>query len=392
MKATQQIVAGLLACALTLTVAARAEDAAISPVQLVNTLQNAQGEIAQGDSAAYAAQPKLLREISEAFSAAKPEVWQKSRNAHAAVIYLLSGGQPRVVTRLLEGGNLPKDDENLIRGALAYELGHETEARQLLGALDPKSLELTLGGQVAFVQSILLTTVDARKAVGLLDLARLLSPGGLVEEAALRREVALVGDIARDADKFMALAGQYMSRFPKSPYADNFLKSFTTALLRLQLAEDVANFPKFESMTANLGRDDRRGLFLTIARTALVSGKIAMADVAASKALTLAAADSADAARGRLYQAAGRTLTDQYESGVAELQAIDPKKLPKRDAALLAAARTVAMRVREATNAASAAAAPTAAPNQPDDSASATIHLAEAALLRAQSVQSAGAP
>jgi chemotaxis protein MotC len=392
MKATQQIVAGLLACALTLTVAARAEDAAISPVQLVNTLQNAQREIAQGDSAAYAAQPKLLREISEAFSAAKPEVWQKSRNAHAAVIYLLSGGQPRVVTRLLEGGNLPKDDENLIRGALAYELGHETEARQLLGALDPKSLELTLGGQVAFVQSILLTTVDARKAVGLLDLARLLSPGGLVEEAALRREVALVGDIARDADKFMALAGQYMSRFPKSPYADNFLKSFTTALLRLQLAEDVANFPKFESMTANLGRDDRRGLFLTIARTALVSGKIAMADVAASKALTLAAADSADAARGRLYQAAGRTLTDQYESGVAELQAIDPKKLPKRDAALLAAARTVAMRVREATNAASAAAAPTAAPNQPDDSASATIHLAEAALLRAQSVQSAGAP
>ncbi len=392
MKATQQIVVGLLACALTLTVSASAEEAAITPVQLVNTLQNAQAQIAQGDSAAYAAQPKLLREISEAFSAVKPEVWQKSRNARAAVIYLLSGGQPRIVTRLLEGGNIPKDDENLVRGALAYELGHEVEARQLLGALDPKSLELTLGGQVAFVQSILLTTVDARKAVALLDLARLLSPGGLVEEAALRREAALVGDIAPDADKFMALAGQYMNRFPKSPYADNFLKSFTAALLRLRLAEDVANFPKFELMMANLGRDDRRSLFLTIARTALVSGKIAMADVAASKALTLAAADSADAARGRLYQAAGRTLTDQYESGVAELQAIDPKKLSKPDAALLAAARSVALRVRETTAAAAAAGAPTAAPDQQDDLASATIHLAEAALLKAQSVQSTGAP
>jgi chemotaxis protein MotC len=387
MKATQQIVVGLLACALTLSVSASAEEAAISPVQLVNTLQNAQAQIAQGDSAAYAAQPKLLREISEAFSAVKPEVWQKSRNARAAVIYLLSGGQPRIVTRLLEGGNIPKDDENLMRGALAYELGHEVEARQLLGALDPMSLELTLGGKVAFVQSILLTTVDAKKAVALLDLARLLSPGGLVEEAALRRETALVGDIAPDADKFMALAGQYMNRFPKSPYADNFLKSFTAALLRLRLAEDVANFPKFELMMANLGRDDRRSLFLTIARTALVSGKIAMADVAASKALTLAAADSADAARARLYQAAGRTLTDQYESGVAELQAIDPRKLSKPDAALLAAARTVALRVRETT-----AAAPTAAPDQQDDLASATIHLAEAALLKAQSVQSTGAP
>jgi len=387
MKAAQQIGAGLLACALTLTVSAGAEEAAISPVQLVNNLQNAQGEVAQGDAAAYAAQAKLLREISEAFSAAKPEVWQQSRNARAAVIYLLSGGQPRVVTRLLEGGNIPKDDENLMRGALAYELGHEAEARQLLGAIDPKSLELTLAGQVAFVQSMLLTTIDAKKAVGLLDLARLLSPGGLVEEAALRREIALVGDIARDPEKFMALAAQYMNRYPKSPYAGNFLKGFTAALLRLRLAEDVANFPKFDSMTANLGRDDRRSLFLTIARAALVSGKIAMADVAAGKALTLAAADSADAARGRLYQAAGRALTDQYESAVAELQAIDPKKLSKRDAALLAAARTVALRVRETTSA-----APAAAPDQQDDSASATIHLAEAALSKAPNVQSAGPP
>lgn len=392
MKAAQQIVSALAGCALMLAVSAKAEDAAISPVQLVNKLQNAQGDIAQGDPAAYAAQPKLLQEISEAFSAAKPEVWRNPRNARAAVIYLLSGGQPRLVMRLLETGNIPKDDENLMRGALAYELGHEAEARQLLGALDPKSLDLTLGGQVAFVQSILVTTIDTKKAVGLLDLARLLMPGGLVEEAALRREVALVGDIARDADKFMALAGQYMNRFPKSPYADNFLKSFTTALLRLRLAEDVANFPKFELMTANLGRDDRRSLFLTIARTALVNGKIAMADVAASKALTLAVADSADEARGRLYQAAARTLTDQYESGVAQLQAIDPKKLPKRDAALLAAARTIARRVRETTTAISAAAAPAAAPDQPDDTASATIHLAESALLKAQNVQSAGAP
>ena len=38
-----------------------------------------------------------------------------------------------------------------------------------------------------------------------------------------------------------------------------------------------------------------------------------MADVAADKALSLATADSADAARARLYRAAARSLTDQYE-------------------------------------------------------------------------------
>ena len=387
MNAARRLALGLVACGFTLTASASAEEAAVSPVQLVSNLQNVQAALAQGDPAALGAQPKLLREIAEAFTAAKPEVWQNSRNVRAAVIYLLSGGQPRVVIRVLEGGGVPKDDENLMRGAIAYELGHETEARRLLGALDPKSLELTLGGQVAFVQSMLLTTLDPDKAVGLLDVARLLSPGGLVEEAALRREVALLGEIARNADKFMALAIEYMNRFPKSPYSDNFLRTFAASLPRLRLAEDVENFSRFEAMTTSLGRDDRRTLFLTIARTALVSGGIAMADVAASKALALAAPDSVEGARARLYQAAARTLTDQYEAGIASLRTIDAKKLPKPDATLLTAARTVALRIRDTSTV-----TPTAAPTQRDDSAAAVIRLAEDALSKYQNVQSAGPP
>jgi chemotaxis protein MotC len=391
MRAAAHIAAGILCCAVMSPVSAKAEDASISPVQLVNNLQNAQGEIAQGNLAAYAAQPKMLRDISEALAAAKPEVWQNPRNARAAVVYVLSGGQPRIITRILDSGSFPKGDENLMRGALAYVLGHQAEAQKLLADIDPKSLDLSLGGQVAFVQSILLTTTDTKKAVALLDLARLLMPGGLVEEAALRREVFVAGDIARDADRFMALAGQYLNRFPKSPFADNFVKSFVATAIRLRLDEEVANFPKLEAMTESLRRDDRRALFLTIARAALVDGNIAMTDVAASAALTLADADSPDEARGKLYQAAVRTLTDQYDSGVAQLQAIDSKKLPKNDAALLAAARTVARHIREKT-AASPGAEPAPIPGAKEDSAVATIHLAEAALAKAQHPEGEGVP
>jgi chemotaxis protein MotC len=381
-NATRRIASGFVACALLLSASARADEAAVSPADLVNNLQNIQGDIAQGNMAAYAAQPKTLRDIAEAFAAAKPDVWKNSRNARAAVIYLLSGGQPRAVTRLLDSGNFPQADENLMRGALAYVLGHEAEAEKLLGDIDPKSLDLPLGGQVAFVQSILLTKTDTQKALGLLDLARLLMPGGLVEEAALRREVFVAGDMTHDPNKFMALAEQYLNRFPKSPFAENFLKGFSATLIRLHLAENVENFPRLDSMTANLGRDDRRALFLTLARAALVNGKIAMTDVAASAASALAPADSPDEARARLYQAAIRTLTDQYDAGAAQLQAIDAKKLPKRDAALLAAARGVARRIREKA-ASSASAEPPAAPGAKEDSTSATIHLAEAALAKA---------
>jgi chemotaxis protein MotC len=375
-RAKLPIAASVLACAWIAAPPAFADDVAPSPVQLVAGLQNSQAEIAQGDLAAYAAQPKLLRDIAEAFSATKPEVWRNPRQAHAAIVYILSGGQPRVVMRLIESGALPPADEKIMKGALAYVLSHQTEALKLLGDIDPKSLEPALGGQIAFVQSVLLTMIDAKKAVALLDLARLLMPGGLVEEAALRREVFLVGDNVRDAQKFVTLAGQYLGRFPKSPYADNFLRSFTATVIRLGLAEDVDSFPKLERMIETLGADDRRAFFLTIARAALVSGKIAMADVASTKALTLAQVDSGDEARGRLYQGAARSLTDQYETGLAQMQAIDAKKLVKRDAALLAAARNVARRIREKPPAPPVSTPAMAA----DDPAATAIHLAEAAL------------
>jgi chemotaxis protein MotC len=387
-KGGRRIAASFLVCSWVMALPARAEDSAPSPIQLVATLQNSQAEIAQGNLAAYAAQPKLLRDISEAFAAMKPDVWKNPREARAAIIYMLSGGQPRTIMRLIDSGKLPADEEKMMKGALAYVLGHEAEARKLLAEIDPKSLDPALGGQIAFVQSVLLTTADPKKAVALLDVARLLMPGGLVEEAALRREVFLVGDNAGEADKFVTLAGQYLGRYPKSPYADNFLKSFTATVIRLRLAEDVDNFPKLERMTESLSGDDRRAFFLTIARAALVSGKIAMADVAASKALTLAQADSSDDARGRLYQAAARYLTDEYESGFTQLQAIDAKKLAKRDVALLAAARNVARRIREKNPIPSAGAPAMAA----DDPAAAAIHLAEAALTKSQQPTSAVAP
>jgi chemotaxis protein MotC len=378
-----------LAAALLLAASARGQDAPDSFVLRVAKLQNVQAAIAQGDQAAYAAQPKVLREISDAIGAAKPEVWRNSRESRAAIIYVLSGGQPRILMRLIENGTLPQDDEKLMRGAIAYQLGHEAEARHLIGDVDPKTLGPALGGQLAFVQSILLTSTDQKKAIALLDLARLMMPGGLVEEAALRREAFLVADgAAPDPDKFMALAGQYLGRFPKSPYADNFLRAFTATLIRLHLTDDVANLPKIEAMTQTVERDPRRALFLMIARAALVGGKIAMADVAATKALTLAQADTPDEARGKFYQAAARSLSDQHEVAIAQLQAIDLKKLPKADEALLTAARTMARHVYEKT----AVAPETPPPSPPNDSAAETIQLAEAALKKAQQMTDGSAP
>jgi chemotaxis protein MotC len=365
--------------------AAEPETSGPTPPELVAGLQSLQAQIALGDAAAYAAQPKALHDIAIAFTAAKPDVWRETRNVSAAVTFLLSGGQPRALVQVLESGKATTDDEKLIRGALAYVLGDTSDAEKLLGPLDPRSLDFALGGQVAFAQSMLMTAKDKRKAIQLLDLARLLSPGGLVEEAALRREILLAGDM-RDIDRFTMLSRQYMTRFPRSVYASNFMRGFAANVVRLGLAEDLANFEKFDGLSASLTLENRLGLFLTVARGALLNGKVVVAQAASARALLLARPDSVDQAQARLYQAAAQTLTDHYDLGVAELLEIDPKKLPAHDQALLGVAKEMTSHLRDVPQIANPPAttpAREASDDEGNNSAAATIRVAQTALTQA---------
>jgi chemotaxis protein MotC len=373
---------------LSLTGIARGEADDPSPTRLLAELQKLQTKIAQGDKEAYAAQPAMLHDMGAAFASASPEVWRQPDNIHAAVAFLLSGGPPRAVASLLQVAGVAKEDDRLLRGALAYVVGREDEAQAMLGGFDAKTLDLRLAGQVAFVQSMLLSSKDKKKAIELLDLARVLTPGGLVEEAALRRETSLAGEM-RDVDRFTLLACQYLNRFSKSLYAESFVRNITSTAARLGLAEDLANFRKFDALVAALPADTRRGFYLAIARAALVDGKAQTADVAARMSLAQASGDVADETRGRFYGAAARVLGESYDQAVVELNAIDAKKLPKRDVALLAAARDVAARLREEPP---MALAPKSTPAAAADStkgaegAMATIRLAEAAVARSDSL------
>jgi chemotaxis protein MotC len=373
--------------ALSLSSAARAQHGDPSPAQMLFDLQNLQTSIAQGDMAAYAAQPSMLHDMGIAFAAASPDVWKNTDNIHAAIAYVLSGGPPRSIEPMIQSDGMPKDEDRLLRGALAYVVGREDEARSLLGGVDAKTLDLRLAGQVAFVQSMLLASKDKKKAVEMLDLARLLAPGGLVEEAALRREISLTAEM-RDADRFTTLSRQYLNRFSKSIYAASFIATIASTVARLGLAEDLVHFHKFDSLIAALPAAAQSGFYLAIARAALVDGKVEVADVAARMALLQAPDQSADEMRAKFYGAAARVLTGDYDLSVGELNAIDGKKLPRRDLGLLAATRAVAKRLRdEPPEIVAARFVPPAADSHKDaDGSMATIRLAEAAVARSDAL------
>jgi chemotaxis protein MotC len=346
------------------------------PYELVRALQAVQDGIANGDTAAHGSHITLIRQIGEKFLAADPAVWSKPQNGQAVVIYLLSGGAPQIVRKL------PRDkmnvDERLLNGALAYVEGRQDEARELLKDIKPRTIASGLGGQVALVQGALFARAEASFAIERLDDARLLLPGTLVEEAALRREILLVGQ-AGDFEKFEFLTLAYLRHYRNSIYAGDFWQRFSSGLTQSNLAHDERRFARIAALLEQIDRASRLKLYLVIARAAMVRGQMAVTRLAGERALALSPDASVERERAHFFRGASRVLTDEYDGGLAELKALDRAKLPERDVPLLNAAVQLALDVRKPFPGGSAAAAdkPPATPARLD-LASSTATLARA--------------
>ena len=314
------------------------------PFELVRALQAVQDGIANGDTAAHAGHIALIRQIGEKFLTADASVWSNPQNGQAVVIYLLSGGAPQIVRKL------PRDkinvDLRLFDGALAYVEGRQDEARDLLKDVKPRTISSGMGGQVALVQGALFARSEASLAIERLDDARLLLPGTLVEEAALRREILLVGQ-AEDFDKFEFLTLAYIRHYRNSVYAGDFWQRFSTGLTQSSLALDDRRFARVAALLEQVDRASRLKLYLVIARGALVRGKLTVTRLAGERALTLSADATPDRERAHLYRGASRVLTDEYDGGFAELKALDRTKLAERDVLLLNATLQLALDVRK---------------------------------------------
>ena len=363
--------------------AAEAEPGQISA--LVDDLQHIQVRVALGEKDAYADEVKQLRTIGAAVAVATPEHWKERREADALVLYILSGGALAAAVPLVRGEAIVESERPLARGAVAYISSHEADALEFLRNLDLQTLDPRVAGPIAFALSVLQTKRDPKAAVFYLDWARLVAPGGLVEEAALRRETALLAE-ARDPPRVAALTRRYASRFGASFYAAEFFRELAGMIARFGLADDPANFQLLSDATASLPADARRQFLLTLAKAGIVNARFDAARAAAAEVLRSVAADNQDEARARLYLDAGRLFSDGYDAARADLREIAAAKLDRSDAGLLASARSVAAQLRIAPSAGAMEAQGEVAGEGKKEGADQTIQQAEEALKRTDDI------
>jgi len=316
------------------------------PIAALRTLRALQDQIALGNRDAHAAQRRVIGELSLRLMKLPAATWSDQRNSRAAIALVLSGGDPRLLRRIIATGSVKDVDEKLAKGALAYAENRRAEAAEFLSGIDARMLDATLAGQIALTQSMLVEQDQVARSLELLELARLLAPGTLVEEAALRRQ-CVAASAAGQLDLFEKLAARYLRRFPKSVYAPSFYKQFAKGLLSEAYASDEKRRANLSGMLAELPVNESRDIYLAIAEEGIASGAIEVTRLAVGSVVKALEVGSKEAERVKVYESAALVATPDAEKGAAILGGIDRTKLDRPDVELVDAALSVAADVQK---------------------------------------------
>jgi chemotaxis protein MotC len=335
-RAARLCIAGIALAGLAGPVCAQ-DSGPLQLYQLVRSLQLVQDRIAGGDHATLPMQAKLLEIIDAGIRAANPQDLREPRNFRALLVYGMSGGNPATVRISGSRLDLGAEDRALMGGVLDYLDGRPAAAINALQSIDPMGLPSDLGAFVALVKGSLLGTEDPKQALVLLDEARLLSPGTLVEEAALRRSVG-IAITTGDAGRFALASTQYVERYLHSPYASQFADSFVAGIVAL---DHAVGRDKLAEIAAMMDAERERVIYLRIARRAAIDGQIELSSFAAAKAKQQRPTTSPDDQRGLLYSSLSTVTSATVPDLEQALKKIDRDKLSASDRALLDAAQAV---------------------------------------------------
>ena len=107
---------------------AAVKNEAEQPATLIRMLELIQDKIGSGSRDAYSYRRELILDIAKKLPHATDADWRQPRNSRAAIIFVLSGGDPNVLAKLLTLSPVPCLDDDLIKGVLEYSQGQQSES------------------------------------------------------------------------------------------------------------------------------------------------------------------------------------------------------------------------------------------------------------------------
>jgi chemotaxis protein MotC len=331
-----------LAAGLPPATAHAADGSGLQPFQMVRSLQLVQDRIASGGHAALPMQRKLLDMIDAKLREGDSKELGEPRNYRAMLVYAMSGGNPTTIEAAMARLDIDAENRGIGAGILNYLTGRPKEAQTALATVDPMLAPPELGAFLALVKGSLVALEAPQSALTLFDQARLLGPGTLVEEAALRRIVGICGTTG-DAERFVAASSQYVRNYLRSPYASQFADSFVSGIVALNASLGLERIEKIVDM---MHAEQQQVIYLRVARRAAIDGLKELSSFASEKAERKAPGPKQEEdPRALLYSSLASVTSGSIEEVQAKIGRIDRSRLSESDRRLLDAVRAVAAEV-----------------------------------------------
>ncbi len=310
--------------------------------KMLRSLEFVQDSMVAGDSSAGEMQRFLLATIDERLRNADKSMFEDGRNVDAALIYAMSGGNPETLEYLMSrdvNGNFDNRVADVLR---KYLNGKGLLVVNTLADIAREYRDKPIGSYLSLVAGNVMSGKNPKAALQLYDWARLMAPGTIVEESALRRSLALCAD-AGMVSSGLDYARRYTRRFLHSPYASQFADLF------VQLVVDHDSDVKQQDIVDILSFMDpprQREIYLRMARRAAIAGKADLAGLAASRAQAISN-DGSDAfgALANFYGGIAGISTPELKSAINDLNQMPAGELNARDRALRDAAKVVAREI-----------------------------------------------
>jgi chemotaxis protein MotC len=359
--------------AVSVAALARAENLDdLAPYKMIRSLQYVQDTVALGDHSAMEMQRFLLTTVDERLRTAEPAIFDDPRNVDAALVYAMSGGNPETLELLLKKDVDGHFDSRLTDAVRSYLSGRGSQSVRTLAEIFPEYKRSYVGPYLALVSANSVIRKDPALALTYFDWARLVAPGTIVEEAALRRSIYVTNE-AGWVDRSMGYASRYARRYLRSPYASQFADLF------VKLAVDHFDDLKEEDILEVLSFMDvprQREVYLRMARLAAIQGKNRLASLAAERAQLLSGdEESVPKTLAELYSGLASVPSADVAAAMQAIVAIPDEKLSAKDRALKAAAEAIAKEVLRPPEAAPALEAEAA---MTDDGSAPGLEAAEA--------------
>ena len=313
--------------------------------KMLRSLQFVQDSVVLGDNSAAEMQRFLLTTLDERLRSADKSVFDDGRNVDAVLIYAMSGGNPATLEYLMARDVDGRFDNRVADVLRKYLGGKGLLVVNTIVEAAKEYRDKKIGPYLSLVAGNVMSAKNPKAALQLYDWARLTAPGTIVEEAALRRSIALAAE-AKMVPESLAYSQRYARRFLHSPYASQFADLF------VQLTVDHSAGIKPQDVVDILSFMDpprQREVYLRIARRAAIAGKNDLAKMASARAQDIVSDDSeAFGALASFYGGVANISTPDVGVAVRNINQIPEGELNPQDRALRDAAKAVAEEVLRA--------------------------------------------